>query len=76
MASLLTTPAHVTADPWLTVAQCAERGQCHPSTVRRMIKTGRLRHARIGTGQKNDIRIRASWFDQAIESAATPIEVR
>jgi len=64
----------VEVDPWLTVNRCAMRGDIHPSTVRRMIKAGILRHARVGTGRINDIRIRASWFDAAIEAQATPLE--
>jgi excisionase family DNA binding protein len=62
-------------DPWLSLAQCAERAVCHESTLRRLIRAGVLRHARIGVGRKI-IRIRRSWLDAAMEACATPIEVR
>lgn len=60
-------------DVWLDVRGCAKRALCHEATIRRLIRAGRLRHARIGT---KNIRIRASWLDAAIEACATPTEVR
>lgn len=62
------------SDPWLTVRQCAKRGHCHERTVRRMIQAGLLRHAFVGLGRKH-FRIRASWFDQAMETLARSVEV-
>lgn len=61
-------------DPWLRLSQCAERAQAHEATLRREIKRGRLRCARIG-GRKS-IRIRASWLDAWLESTSTPVEIR
>ena len=73
------TAAHTTdssqadVDRWLTLQECAERARCHEATLRRLIKAGLLRHARVGAGKKH-IRIRASWLDAALEAAATPVE--
>ena len=61
------------SDPWLTLAQSAERVQVHEATLRREIKLGRLRHARVG-GRKA-IRIRASWLDAWLEQSTTPVEI-
>jgi excisionase family DNA binding protein len=63
------------SDDWLTLQQAANRAHCHEATVRRLIKAGLLRHARVGAGRKH-IRIRACWLDAAMEACATPIEVR
>lgn len=63
------------ADPWLTVKQCAERGRCHEQTVRRLIRAGLLRHARVGAGRKS-IRVRESWFDACLEACSTPMEAQ
>jgi excisionase family DNA binding protein len=60
------------ADPWLTLREAAQRARCHEATLRRLIRAGTLRYARLG---RKHIRIRASWVDEAIERAATPIEV-
>ena len=70
-----TSPTQTVDDQWLTLRQCAERAHCHKATVRRLIKAGILRHARVGAGRKH-IRVRASWLDAAMEACATPIEVR
>jgi excisionase family DNA binding protein len=48
---------------------------CHEATVRRLIRAGLLRHARVGAGRKI-IRIRASWLDACLEQCATPVESR
>ena len=58
-------------DDWLTVRGAADRARCHEATIRRLIRAGLLRHARLG---HKCIRIRASWLDAAMENAATPIE--
>ncbi len=63
-------PANVPAelDPWLTLQQAAEHAQAHEATLRRWIRAGVLRHARVGVGVKH-IRIRVSWLDAALESS-------
>jgi excisionase family DNA binding protein len=60
-------------DPWLTLQEAAERARCHESTLRRLIRARKLRHARIGGTR---IRLRTSWLDAALEAAATPQEAR
>jgi excisionase family DNA binding protein len=61
------------SDRWLTLDECADRANCHVATLRRLIKAGILRHARLGT---KHIRVRASWLDAALEACATPVERR
>lgn len=61
-------------DPWLTLQQSADHAQVHPDSLRRAIKIGRIRHARV-SGRKA-IRIRRSWVDAWLEADATPVEVR
>jgi excisionase family DNA binding protein len=66
---------HISADtdPWLTLRDGAEHVKTNEATLRREIRRGRLRHARIG-GRKC-IRIRRSWLDAWLEQTSTPIEV-
>lgn len=64
-------PAQPDTDPWLSVHQAAARVLCNPATIRRLIAAGRLRHARIGVGNKI-IRIRASWLDRCLEESTVP----
>ena len=61
-------------DPWLTLQQGAIRLQLHEATLRRAVKRGQLRAARVG-GRKS-IRLRASWLDAWLESSITPIEAK
>lgn len=60
-------------DPWLTLQQSAVIVQAHEATLRREIRAGRLRCARVG-GRKS-IRLRRSWLDAWLENSTTPIEV-
>jgi excisionase family DNA binding protein len=68
-----TADAPIVNDPWLRLAEGAARLQVHEATLRRAIKRGQLRAARVG-GRKS-IRLRASWLDAWLESSTTPIEV-
>lgn len=61
-------------DRWLRLAEGAARLQVHEATLRRAIKRGQLRAARVG-GRKS-IRLRASWCDEWLEQTSTPIEVK
>lgn len=61
-------------DPFLTLRQAADEQQCHEATLRRLIRAGVLRHARVGLGRKH-IRIRRSWLQEAM-TACTPVEAR
>lgn len=72
----MATPTHNTTDPdvWLTLEQGASAAQAHPATLRREIRAGRLRAARLG-GRKV-FRLRRSWIDEWLERGVTPIEVQ
>ena len=69
-----TEPIAADPDPWLKLREGAARAKVHEATLRREIKRGRLRHARVG-GRKC-VRIRASWIDAWLEATSTPVEVR
>ena len=62
------------SDPWLSLEEAATHARCHVSTLRRLIKAGILRHARVGPSRKA-IRVRRSWIDAALEASVTPVEV-
>jgi excisionase family DNA binding protein len=66
----MTTPANPSDDQWLDLHAAANRARCHEATLRRLIRRGVLRHARLG----KLIRVRASWVDAAMIAAATPVE--
>jgi excisionase family DNA binding protein len=66
----MNTQANIPDDPWLDLHAAAERANCHEATLRRLIRRGKMRHARLG----KLIRIRASWLDSAMVDAATPVE--
>lgn len=51
-------------DPWLTVAQISERLDLHPDTVRRFLRSGRMRGYLIS--RKGGWRIRASEVDRFV----------
>lgn len=59
--------------PWLTVPEAAERAKCGDRLIRREIREGRLRAARIGN--RRDIRIRYDWVDEWLDESARPREV-
>lgn len=51
---------------WLTIEQAAERLQCSRGAIYRLIRSGQLAATKIG-GRRN-LRIRAEWLDQCLES--------
>lgn len=58
---------------WLTLRDaCAEVG-FGPKMLRREVKLGRLRAARIGG--RGDLRFHRSWLHAWLERAAAPVEV-
>jgi excisionase family DNA binding protein len=61
------------APVWLTVKQAAARAQVHPWTIRRAVRTGQLRAARIGG--RRELRFRAAYIDEWLEASVTPVEV-
>jgi excisionase family DNA binding protein len=68
----MSTDVRLDNDPWLDLHAAAERANCHEATLRRLIRRGKMRHARLG----KLIRLRASWVDEAMVAAATPVEQR
>jgi excisionase family DNA binding protein len=60
------------AGEWLTLREAAARAATSEATLRRWIRSGRLRNARTGLG--GHIRIRPEWVDASAE-AVTPVEV-
>jgi excisionase family DNA binding protein len=65
-------PQHTVEDPWLTLQQGATHVQAHEATLRREMKAGRLRFAKVG-GRKS-IRVRRSWLDAWLEGSTRPVE--
>jgi len=49
----------------LTVEDAAGRARVHPETVKRAIRSGRLRASRLG--ERGAYRIREEWFDEWID---------
>jgi excisionase family DNA binding protein len=66
--------ATVTVPAWLTIEEGAARARVHVATLRREIRAGRLRHARVG-GRKC-IRLRPEWVDAWLGESTTPVEAR
>jgi excisionase family DNA binding protein len=57
---------------WLTLAQAADRAQVAAATIRREIKGGRIRAARVGG--RRSIRLRPEWVDAWLDAVAQPVE--
>ena len=66
---LAATPA---PDAWLRLPEAAQLVQLHPATLRRAIRDGTLRAARVGG--RRSIRIRRTWLDAWLERSTTPVE--
>lgn len=61
-----------TETAWLTLGQAADLAKVSTATLRREIRKGRLRHARVAG--RRVIRIRSSWIDEWLEQSTAPIE--
>ena len=61
--------------PWLSVAGAARRGLVSPATVKREIRSGRLRAYRVGGGRRL-LRIHTDDLDGWLRSRSTLEEVR
>jgi excisionase family DNA binding protein len=59
---------------WITLEEGARIARVSTATLRREIRRGRLRHARVG-GRKA-IRLRPEWLDSWLDDTGTPIEVK
>lgn len=56
----------------LTIEDAAGRAKVHPETVKRAIRSGRLRASRLG--ERGAYRIREAWFDEWIDSQPVAAE--
>jgi len=56
----------------LTVEDAAGRAQVHPETVKRAIRSGRLRASRLG--ERGAYRIREEWFDDWIDAQTVSVD--
>jgi excisionase family DNA binding protein len=57
---------------WLTVRHAASRAAVSEGTIKREVRRGRLRAARVGG--RRSLRFRPSWVDAWLETSTTPIE--
>ena len=64
----------VSASPWLTVKQAADRARCGTKLIYREVKAGRLKAARIGG--RRELRVLADWIDEWLIEQSTVKEVR
>lgn len=56
----------------LTVEEAAGRAQVHPETVKRAIRSGRLRASRLG--ERGAYRIREKWFDEWVDGQSVAVD--
>ena len=61
------------SSPWRTTAESARYLRKGPKFVRREVKAGRLRAARVGG--RGDLIMKVEWLDAFLEAMAEPIEV-
>ena len=57
---------------WLTLRAAAARAAVSEATIKREVRSGRIRCARIG-GRRH-LRFRAEWIDAWLDASATPTE--
>jgi excisionase family DNA binding protein len=57
---------------WLTLRQAAARAAVSEGTIKREIRRGRVRVARVGG--RRSLRFRAGWIDAWLEASTTPVE--
>ncbi len=54
---------------WLTAREAAERARTSTKLIYRAVAAGQLRAARVGG--RRDLRFRAQWIDEWLESTAS-----
>jgi excisionase family DNA binding protein len=57
---------------WLTLRQAAARAAVSEGTIKREIRRGRVRVARVGG--RRSLRFRAQWIDAWLEGCSTPVD--
>lgn len=57
---------------WACLLDEAQRTKLHEATLRRAIRDGKLRHARVGG--RRAIRLKPEWTDEWLMRQSTPIE--
>lgn len=62
-------------DPLLTVAEVAVECAVHPETVRRAIRSGRLRAAALGEDGRDGYRVRREWMNEWVDRSARGSEL-
>jgi excisionase family DNA binding protein len=56
------------APTWLKVADAANRARCSAATIRREVRSGRVRAVTVGG--RRSLRFRAEWIDGWLEEAS------
>lgn len=57
---------------WLTLRRAAARAAVSEATIKREVRRGRIRFARVGG--RRSLRFRAEWIDAWLDTSTTPIE--
>jgi len=57
---------------WLTLRSAAARAAVSEATIKREVRSGRIRCARVG-GRRH-LRFRAEWIDAWLDASVTPSE--
>ena|ERR1700752_2839886 len=65
-------PAVSASSTWLTLRDASARAKCGAATLRREVRTGRLRAARVGG--RRALRFRAEWIDGWLQASVSPTE--
>ena len=63
----------VSASPWLTADEAAQRARTGVKTIYSEVAAGRLRAARVGG--RRALRLRPEWVDAWLDLSATPVDV-
>ena len=54
---------------WLTTKEAAEYARCSQDTIRRLVKIGSLKVARLTNRGKGEMRFRQEWIDHCLEKS-------
>ncbi len=62
------------SDKWVALDEGARHAGVSTATLRRAIRRGELRHARVSN--RKILRLRLGWIDEWLLATTTPVEVR